>query len=74
MRKGLAELEKLQTELGNLAIEDHSLIYNREKMEAIEVSMMLKTGILIANAALSRKESRGAHFALTSPRETTLAG
>jgi fumarate reductase (CoM/CoB) subunit A len=67
MQKGLAELGKLQTELGNLAIEDHSLIYNREKMEAIEVSMMLKTGILVANAALSRKESRGAHYRVDFP-------
>ncbi len=67
MQKGLAELEKLQTELGNLAIEDRSLIYNREKMEAIEVSLMLKTGILIANAALSRKESRGAHYRVDFP-------
>ena len=29
--------------------------------------MMLKTGILIANAALSRKESRGAHFRTDFP-------
>ena len=37
MQQGLAELEKLRTELGNLAIKDRSLRYNREKMEAIEV-------------------------------------
>jgi succinate dehydrogenase/fumarate reductase flavoprotein subunit len=67
MQKGLAELEKLRTELGNLAIEDRSLIYNREKMEAIEVSMMIKTGILVANAALTRKESRGAHYRVDFP-------
>jgi fumarate reductase (CoM/CoB) subunit A len=67
MQKGLAELERLQTELGNLAIKDRSSTYNREKMEAIEVSLMLKTGILIAKAALSRKESRGAHYRVDFP-------
>jgi succinate dehydrogenase/fumarate reductase flavoprotein subunit len=36
-------------------------------MEAIEVSMMLKTGIFVANAALSRKESRGAHYRVDFP-------
>lgn len=68
MENGLSELRKLQdNDLPNLAITDKNRIYNREKMEAVEASMMLKTAILVAHAALSRKESRGAHYRTDYP-------
>ncbi|HTY81924.1 MAG TPA: FAD-binding protein [Dehalococcoidales bacterium] len=67
MRAGLNRVLKLQADLDNVAIKDQSAKYNRERMEAIEVSMMLKTGILVAKAALARKESRGAHYRVDYP-------
>lgn len=36
--------------------------YNRERIEAIEVPFMVQTALLVAQAALTREESRGSHY------------
>jgi succinate dehydrogenase/fumarate reductase flavoprotein subunit len=56
----LEQIQKLQTEEMGIGSEDG--IYNRDRMEAIEVPMMLQTALLVARAGLCREESRGSHF------------
>jgi fumarate reductase (CoM/CoB) subunit A len=42
-------------------------VYNRDRMEAIEVPLMVKTALLVARAASERKESRGSHYRTDFP-------
>ena len=61
----LERVEKEQTP--GMAIGCKDPTYNRDKMEAIEVLFMIKTGLLVAHAALCRKESRGSHYRTDFP-------
>jgi succinate dehydrogenase/fumarate reductase flavoprotein subunit len=63
LKAGIVELERIKKEdLPKMVIASEELRYNRDRMEAIEVPFMLKTALAISYAALTRKESRGAHF------------
>jgi succinate dehydrogenase/fumarate reductase flavoprotein subunit len=63
MKKGLAKLQDIQEiDLPHLVLGSHQTRYNRDKMEAVEIKLMIKTAILVAHAALSRPESRGSHY------------
>ncbi len=46
----------------NCRIDDKSKIFNTDLQEAIELGHMLDFSLFIAQSALARKESRGAHF------------
>jgi succinate dehydrogenase / fumarate reductase flavoprotein subunit len=46
----------------NCRIDDKSKIFNTDLQEAIELGHMLDFSLFIAESALARKESRGAHF------------
>ncbi len=46
----------------NCRIDDKSKIFNTDLQEAIELGHMLDYSLFIAQSALARKESRGAHF------------
>jgi fumarate reductase flavoprotein subunit len=54
-------LRELQDRAANLAIEDHSRTFNTERVAALELSCMLDVAEAIAQSALRREESRGAH-------------
>lgn len=70
IKAGIAELERIEKEdLPKMVIGSDELCYNRDRMEAIEVPFMLKTALAMAYAALTRKESRGAHFRLDFPKK-----
>lgn len=70
MKKGLAGLRDIkEKDLPHLILGSRRMKYNREKMEAVEVHMMIKTAILLANAALSRAESRGSHYRTDFPMQ-----
>jgi fumarate reductase (CoM/CoB) subunit A len=68
MKKGLAGLKHIQeNDIPKLALGSHHARYNREKMEAVEAGLMIKTAILVATAALCRTESRGSHYRTDFP-------
>jgi fumarate reductase flavoprotein subunit len=56
-----ATLRILQERFEHLAIDDHSQTFNTERISALELAFMLDVAEAMANAALERKESRGAH-------------
>ena len=58
---GAERLHALQERAANIAIEDHSRTFNTERIAALELSFMLDVAEAIVNAALRRRESRGAH-------------
>jgi succinate dehydrogenase/fumarate reductase flavoprotein subunit len=61
----LKRVEKEQ--IPGMAIGCKDPTYNRDRMEAIEVPFMIRTGLLVAHAALCRKESRGSHYRTDFP-------
>ena len=63
MKQGLSKLQDIQKmEIPHLSLGSYQARYNRDKMEAVEIRLMIKTAILVAYSALSRVESRGSHY------------
>lgn len=62
MEELLEYLNKLETSLKTATIEDKSKIYNKSLIELLELKEAVYMAKLITKSALSRKESRGAHF------------
>jgi fumarate reductase (CoM/CoB) subunit A len=68
MKTAVAELRSIQEkDLPDVVLASRQKKYNRERMEAIEVGLMIKTASFVARAALSRNESRGSHYRTDSP-------
>jgi fumarate reductase (CoM/CoB) subunit A len=66
----ISALERIRKEqAAGMAIGCKDRVYNRDRMEAIEVPFMVKTAILVARSALQRKESRGSQFRTDFPEQ-----
>ena len=65
----ISALERIEKErIAGMAIGSCDRTYNRDRMEAIEVPFMIKTGLLVARSALCRQESRGSHYRADFPQ------
>jgi succinate dehydrogenase / fumarate reductase flavoprotein subunit len=64
--EGLAEAQKtvrqLRSAYNDVAIDDKSMSYNTDLMEALELGYMLDCAETIVAGAIAREESRGAHY------------
>jgi succinate dehydrogenase / fumarate reductase flavoprotein subunit len=61
MLNGLEKLKKLRERLKHAALTDTSHIFNTARIEALEADNLMEVAFVTALAALTRKESRGAH-------------
>jgi fumarate reductase flavoprotein subunit len=61
MAAAVKDLAALQQRAPHLALSDASRVFNTELVAALELQNMLDVAEAVANAALARKESRGAH-------------
>jgi fumarate reductase (CoM/CoB) subunit A len=62
------DLEKIQKhDLEGMVVGSHDRKYNRERMEAIELPLMIRTALFVAYSASARRESRGSHYRTESP-------
>jgi succinate dehydrogenase/fumarate reductase flavoprotein subunit len=61
MRATVAEVAQLKGRLADVALEDGSKVFNTELIAALELHNMIDVAEAVANAALVRQESRGAH-------------
>jgi succinate dehydrogenase flavoprotein subunit len=61
MAQACKELAALRPRMEHLHLADPSRVFNTELVAALELENMLDVAEAIANAALARKESRGAH-------------
>jgi len=61
MQHAITELKAIQTRLENVAITDHSLVFNQERLAAYELENLVAIAHATAHSALARTESRGAH-------------
>ena len=69
LQKVLDELKKLLQELPKMGVGDKSKKYNTNLIEFIEFKNMLELGEMVLLSAISRNESRGAHFRIDYQNE-----
>lgn len=61
MLEGLEKLKELRERLKHAALKDFSQIFNTARIQALELDNLMEVAYVTAIAALTRKESRGAH-------------
>ncbi|WGJ62767.1 succinate dehydrogenase flavoprotein subunit [Wolbachia endosymbiont of Frankliniella intonsa] len=57
-KKAIKEVAKM---MPNIAVEDRSMIWNSDLVEALELANMIPQAVITMECAANRKESRGAH-------------
>ncbi|EWG07853.1 MAG: succinate dehydrogenase flavoprotein subunit [Candidatus Aramenus sulfurataquae] len=67
LKTAISDVLKLREEAKRMYVMDKSKTYNTEFFNALELRNMLDLAIVIATAALNRKESRGAHYRTDYP-------
>lgn len=61
LSEGVSQLQNVKTQMGSLLVNDKSLIWNTDLMEALELDNLLSQASVTLSSALNRTESRGAH-------------
>jgi len=62
LHRAYANISELRHQYRAVAVEDRSLIYNTELMEAVELGYLIDIAQCMVAAAKARQESRGGHF------------
>src|SRR5207249_11836131 len=68
LEKGLAHIRELRHRWDKVGVRDKDPFFNTELTATLELDFMLDLAEVIANAALLRKESRGAHSRTDYPK------
>ena len=61
LSEGIDQFDKVEDSLKNLNVEDKSLIFNTDLVDALELHNMMAQSKVTLYSALYRTESRGAH-------------
>jgi fumarate reductase flavoprotein subunit len=61
IHKTCEKMAELRKRFANISLEDTSSVYNTNRLQALELDAMLMVAQCMAEGALARKESRGAH-------------
>ncbi|HVG02687.1 MAG TPA: FAD-binding protein, partial [Nitrospira sp.] len=67
MRDAVNAVESLKIRAGQMCVQDKGRIFNTDLLQALEVQCLLEVAHTIAMSALSREESRGAHYRADFP-------
>lgn len=59
--QGIELIDQTRKEYANIQINDKSLIWNSDLVEALELANLLDQAVITMHSAANRKESRGAH-------------
>jgi succinate dehydrogenase / fumarate reductase flavoprotein subunit len=59
--EGMVLIDQVRKEFANIRVNDKSLIWNSDLVEALELANLLDQAVITVHSAASRKESRGAH-------------
>lgn len=70
LEQAVRELEAIQEDVPvRMTVTQGDCRYNRERLDALEVPLMLETALMVARAACTRTESRGSHFRTDCPEK-----
>ena len=69
LEEALKKVQKFISDLPLMGVSDKSKIYNTNLIEFLEFKNMLELSELILSGAITREESRGAHFRSDFPQE-----
>ena len=72
LRAGLAELDSIESELKDCGIADANRAFNLTWHDWLNLDSLVATSRVIAEAALARTDSRGAHFREDFPETGSL--
>lgn len=72
LKSVLEDIRQIQREVSLMGLKDKSKIYNTNLVEFIEFGNMLELSEIILVCAISRNESRGAHFRSDIPKENDM--
>jgi len=61
LKEGVKMIDQVRADFANIQINDRSLIWNSDLVEALELANLLDQAVLTVHGAANRKESRGAH-------------
>ena len=61
LQEGLAQLAEIAERFNDVRLEDHSLIWNTDLVETLELENLLQQSLVTVVGAINRLESRGAH-------------
>ena len=59
--EGISMIDQTRKEYADIQINDKSLLWNSDLVEALELGNLLDQAVLTVHSAANRKESRGAH-------------
>jgi len=59
--EGVEKMDKVHTGLSDMSVQDHSLIWNTDLVEALELQNLMGNAVTTMVSAEARHESRGAH-------------
>ena len=61
LKKGSEKMDAIYDKFSNIKVTDHSLIWNTDLLETIELENLIQQAVVTVKSAENRKESRGAH-------------
>jgi succinate dehydrogenase / fumarate reductase, flavoprotein subunit len=61
LAEGVAKLEATSAQIREIGLADHSMIFNTDLLEAMELENLMIQALATVHSARARKESRGAH-------------
>jgi succinate dehydrogenase / fumarate reductase, flavoprotein subunit len=61
LAEGVAKMDEIKQEYANIRVNDKSMVWNSDLVEAFELANLVDQAVITVRSAHNRKESRGAH-------------